>query len=126
MKTMYISDLVDGLKAIKDDTKKVLVSLKDGNPITLDILKHVEDEVFYLFIQDGDNPLTVGWLKILLEDEASDECWSHSLFNDNCSRFEDCDVMFVHGIFENFEDSVRSYLEYGIEETDDAVILKCK
>lgn len=135
--TMMVSDLIDFLRK-KERDKKIVVDLGNGTVKALDLVKYVEDEVFYLFEsknggygfylvenEDEGYVLSVEHLKSMLECEASDECWSHSLFNDNASRFEDCEVMFSDGDFDNFDISERFHLLSNICETEDAIIFKC-
>ena len=130
--TMYVSDLIELMKG-KDENKNIVVQLPDETLVTLDNLKYVEDEIFYLHKHpesEEQDFLTVGKLKFLLESEASDECWAHSLYNDNCSRFEDCEVKFANGTFDEFEseDFVGDvfYLSAAVRETDKEIVLVCE
>lgn len=127
---MIVNNLVEELKKVGDGDKKVLVQLPDGSTKKISVFKHVKDKILYLFLRaECQFVLTVDWLKSILEEEAADDCWSHKLFDDDGSRFENCGVMLADSTSEEFKNGfdgqIYSLLP-NLIETEDAIILICE
>lgn len=125
---MIVSELIEVLK--KEKKEKDVSFRMRGIERKLYPSYYVEAEIFYLFMEGQDVPdgiLTTELLKDFLEYENSDECWSHAIFRDNVSRFEDCEVMVVNGSRESFDDNscggVYSLASNVLEEEDNIIFV---